>query len=106
MRKAKKKRDTSGELDLFDVIERRSKDEEGSVWQGAAGRYVFSHLQPNTAGRREPIANVILNNRFLTGLFQSSRSNVFTGDMKDAGRRRFMVFKVVSADKMEVHIQK
>jgi len=106
MNKAKRKKDSINQLDLFDVITRTSKDEEGSVWQGEAGRYVFSHLQPKAGRRREPIANVILNNRFLTGLFQSSRSNVYTGDMRDTGRRRFMVFKVVSADRMEVHIQK
>jgi len=56
MNKAKRKKDSINQLDLFDVITRTSKDEEGSVWQGEAGRYVFSHLQPKAGRRREPIA--------------------------------------------------
>jgi len=101
------RRDNKNELDLFDVISRVKKDEGGSIWQGQKGLYIIRHIEGNPSGRRKvPLAKVILNHQFLTGLFASKRSEVFTGDMKDGARRRFMVFKVLDAARMEVHIQK
>lgn len=101
------RRDNKNQLDLFDVINRVKKDEFGSVWQGQKGLYIIRHIEGRPEGRKKiPLAKVILNHQFLTGLFASKRSEVFTGDMKDGERRRFMLFKVVDAAKMEVHIQK
>jgi len=104
---ARVRRDTKNELDLFDVINRVKKDEAGSIWQGQKGLYIIRHIEGDSSGRKKiPIAKVILNHQFLTGLFASRRSEIFTGDMKDGPRRRFMLFKVVDASRMEVHIQK
>ena len=101
------KRDAKNDLDLFDVIIRIKKDDSGSVWQGEQGIYIIRHMAGKPAGRRKiPIAKVILNHNFLTGLFASKRSDVFTGDIKQGERKRFMLFKVLDAAKMEVHIQK
>lgn len=104
MMKAGKKND----LQLFDIIRRIRKDDEGSIWQGEKGIYIIRHIeQPKPAGRRRvPLAKVILNHKFLTGLFASRKVEIYTGDVKDGSRKRFMLFKVIDAQQMEIQIQK
>lgn len=100
-------RSTNNDLDLFDTICRIRKDSDGSIWQGDRGLYIIRHIEAKAGGKHKiPLAKVILNHQFLTGLFASKRQDVFTGDVMESGRKRFMVFKVVSADKMDIHIQK
>lgn len=95
------------ELDFFDMIKRIRKDAEGSIWQGEKGIYIIRHIEPNpTAKRKVPLAKVILNHNFLTGLFASRKLEIYTGDVKEGKRRRFMLFKVVDAERMEIRIQK
>jgi len=104
MVKAAKKND----LQLFDVIRRIRKDDDGSIWQGEKGIYIIRHLeQPKPAGKRKkvPLAKVILNHQFLTGLFASKKLEIYTGDVKEGSRRRFMLFKMIDAQQMEIRIQ-
>ena len=101
------KRDAKNDLDLFDVISRIKKDTDGSIWKGKKGIYIIRHIEHNPAVRHKvPLAKVILNHEFLTGLFSSQRSEIFTGDVKEGNRKRFMLFRVIDAAKMEIHIQK
>lgn len=100
-------RSTKNDLDLFDRISRIRKDEDGSIWKGEKGIYIIRHLQNRPVGKKKvPLAKVILNHEFLTGLFQSSRQAVFTGDIKNGKRKRLLLFHVVNAENMEIHIQK
>jgi len=100
-------KNTKNDLALFDTISRIRKDDDGSIWKGTKGIYIIRHMEAKADGRRKvPLAKVILNHQFLTGLFQSIRPAVFTGDVKEGGRKRFMLFNVVGAERMEIHIQK
>lgn len=101
----KKRRQLAGDkwqLADFDTLQREKKSEGGSVWKGKRGLYIIRHLDKH--GEHLPIAKVILNNEFLTGLFRTKNNAIFSGDMELEGKKRFLLFKMVASEKMEVTI--
>lgn len=93
-------------LVIYDVIRQEAKDSEGSIWKGDKGIYIIRHIEGKPKGRKKmPLAKVILNHQFLTGLFESKRRGIYTGDVKEGNRRRFLLFRVLNAKQMEIHIQ-
>lgn len=87
----------------FDQLQQVRKSPEGSIWQGGKGIYVIRHIE-GKAGARLPLAKVILNNQFLTGLFRTKNNAIYSGDMKEGGKKRFLLFKIVDSGKMEVKV--
>lgn len=68
------------EKQLFDSLNLVSMDEKGdSVWIGQGGcRYVFCKLK-SSEGR--PVAKVIRDGKFLTGLFKTKERGIYSGDI-------------------------
>lgn len=91
------------QLGKFDILQQLKRNEEGSIWKGDRGIYVIRHLD-GKKGKKSPIANVILNNEFLTGLFKTRNSAFYAGDMKEGGAKKFLLFKVVDSGTMEVKV--
>lgn len=101
----RKKRSASEKWQLkdFDILNIEKKSESGSIWKGERGLYIIRHLEKQ--GEHLPVAKVILNNEYLTGLFRTKNSAIFSGDLRqDGGKRKFLLFKVLAADKMQVEI--
>lgn len=79
------------QLEKYDSLRMLKKGEGASVWRGERGLYIIQHLK-GSAGRRSPLANVILNNEFLTGLFRTKKKAFFSGDIKEDGEKKFLLF--------------
>lgn len=93
------------QLELFDRLKRIRKDEKGSIWKGERGLYIIRHLEHNKQpNRHSPLAKVILNSEFLTGLFRTKNSAIYSGDMKEEGKKRFLLFKFEKDGNIEVKI--
>jgi hypothetical protein len=84
----------------FDVLKKTSQDEKTSLWQGSKGTYVFESVPTISAG--QPIKWVYLNRQYLSGLFKTKKPSDFSADVKEPDRRRYLIFRVVGADAMEV----
>lgn len=93
------------QLELFDRLKRIRKDEKGSIWKGDRGLYIIRHLEYSKQPKRHsPLAKVILNSEFLTGLFRTRNSAIYSGDMKEEGKKRFLLFKFEKDGNIEVKI--
>ena len=95
---------------IFDTITLERKDSDGSIWKGGKGIYIIRHTEQQEKEQEKekkkvPVAKVILNHEFLTGLFRSTRPAIFTGDVRQGGRRLFMLFHVKGVDCIEIHVQ-
>jgi len=95
----KAKRDTV----LFDSIvkARDMVDGKGTIWTGAKGTYIIRHMGPQEIGH--PVAKVLLNSQYLTGLFRTRDRTVFSADMK-AGKdsKIYLLFMVVGEGQMRI----
>jgi len=91
------------QLEIFDRLKRIRKDDKGSIWRGDKGLYIIRHLErmPQT-GKHSPLAKVILNSEFLTGLFRTKNSAIFSGDIKEDGKRKFLLFKFENNEQIEI----
>jgi len=81
------------EFDIMNIVRR---DNEGSIWKGAKGVYVIRHLQQPRNRKRAPVAKVILNNEFLTGLFRTRNRKLFVGDIRTPEGRKLLRFKTLN----------
>lgn len=100
---AGRKKKEKFELEIFDRLQRVRKDEKGSIWRGERGLYIIRHLEPlPPAGRHSPLAKVILNSEFLTGLFRTKNSAIYSGDIREDGKRRFLLFKFAGSEEIEI----
>lgn len=97
--KVKTKRNTV----LFDnlVKARDMVDGLGTIWTGAKGTYIIRHMEPRRAGF--PVAKVLLNSQYLTGLFRTRDKSVYSADMK-AGKdnKIYLLFMVVGEGQMRI----
>jgi len=84
------------QFEQFDILNIVRKDGEGSIWKGAKGVYVIRHLQAAAGGKKAPVAKVILNNEFLTGLFRTRNRKLFVGDIRTPEGRKLLRFKAVN----------
>lgn len=84
----------------FDSIRKIRTAPDGSGWTGDKGDYFFKHLPE--AGANKPITQVHFNHSFLTGLFRTKDAKVFTGDIKRADGKTYLVFKVKEKDNIEI----
>jgi len=87
---AVKKDKNKWQLEKYDSLQMLKRGEAATVWRGDRGLYVIQHLK-SSAGRG-PLANVILNNEFLTGLFRTKKKSFFSGDIKEDGKKKFLLF--------------
>jgi len=87
-------------LVLFDSITRQSKNEKVSVWSGKLGTYVFK--SSGKAGSRTPVSQVYLNREYFTGVFRTKDSSTFSGDIKEIDRKRYLIFKIVGLEKIDI----
>lgn len=79
------------QLESFDSLRMLKKGDNGSIWQGNKGLYVIQHLEEQP-GLRTPFAKVILNNKFLTGLFRTKKKLFYSGDIKEGKNKKFLLF--------------
>ena len=84
----------------FDIMNIVRKDSQGSIWKGAKGVYVIRHLQQPKGKRKAPVAKVILNNEFLTGLFRTKNRRLFVGDIRTPEGRQLLRFKTLNSFQM------
>ena len=84
----------------FDDLKLLSKTEEGSGWQGEKGYYYFKPV--DKIGARQPIRQVYLNRKYLTGLFDSKKKGVYFGDMKLPDGKKYLQFQVQGSDTMKI----
>jgi len=79
------------QLESFDSLRMVKKADNGSVWQGAKGLYIIQRLEAEP-GSRVPFAKVILNSKFLTGIFKTKKKKFYSGDIKEGGKKKFLLF--------------
>lgn len=104
---AAKKKKEQFQLEMFDRLQRVRKDEKGSIYRGERGLYIIRHLEPQPqAGLHSPLAKVILNSEFLTGLFRTKNRAIFSGDIKEDGKRKFLLFKFNDTGEIEIKSSK
>ena len=84
----------------FDTMNVVRKDSQGSIWKGAKGVYVIRHLSQPKNKRKAPVAKVILNNEFLTGLFRTRNRKLFVGDIRTPEGRKLLRFKAINSFQM------
>lgn len=77
---------------LFDTIHMidKLKTGDGTVWQGDRGTYVIKHTDGGTPNR--PVAHVMLNSKYFTGLFRTKHRGIFSGDIKTAAGKIYLLF--------------
>jgi len=91
------------QLEIFDRLQRVRRDEKGSIYRGERGLYIIRHLEPlPQAGRHSPLAKVILNSEFLTGLFRTKNRAIFSGDIREDSKRKFLLFKFEDNGEIEI----
>jgi len=83
---------------VFDVIQQvdRLNDQTGTVWRGEKGTYIFKHTGNRT--RHKPVAHVLLNSKYLTGLFATDKKGIFSGDIKTSTGKVYLLFVVHDHD--------
>ena len=89
---------------IYDSLTMISQDEKGdSVWRGKNGsRYVFCKLG---GGGKKPVAKVIRDGVFLTGLFRTKNRGVYSGDiLLSDGSKKYLQAKVVERGRMDIYI--
>jgi hypothetical protein len=95
---AGKKKQKRKLVDSLSLIEER---EACSLWSGSQGVYVFDKVEK--AGDRSPVAKIYKNRQYYTGLFETKRPNIFSGDIKENDRRKYLIFKVNRAGRVEIY---
>lgn len=81
-------------------LEKREEDTGISLWTGDRGTYV---LEPtNKVEVNRPIMRVYQNRKYLTGLFTGRRPGEFSGDMKEVDRKRYLTFRKVDPETLEI----
>jgi len=88
------------QFEQFDILNIVRKDGEGSIWKGAKGVYVIRHLQAAAGRKKAPVAKVILNNEFLTGLFRTRNRRLFVGDIRTPEGRKLLRFKTLNSSQI------
>lgn len=84
-------------FEQFDIMNIVRKDSQGSIWKGEKGVYVIRHLQQPKSKKKAPVAKVILNNEFLTGLFRTRNRKLFVGDIRTPEGRQLLRFKTLNS---------
>lgn len=87
-----KKQAAKKQRPLFDTIHMidKLKTGDGTVWQGDRGTYVIKHTDSDTP--RRPVAHVMLNSKYLTGLFRTKQCGIFSGDIKTPAGKAYLLF--------------
>jgi len=80
---------------VFDIIKKidKLKDGTGTVWQGERGVYIIRHVEKREKPHA-PVAHVMLNSRYLSGLFRTKRKDVFSADIKTGAGKMYLLFLV------------
>jgi hypothetical protein len=92
---------TKSQKELFDVLELKRVVQDGRFYNGRKGLYFIQFINGNDSNR---VGKVILNRKFLTGLFRtkySSKVRRFIGDLRNA--KRFLIFDFVSSNRVRVY---
>jgi hypothetical protein len=76
----------------FDTLKLLKRDDQGSGWEGQKGYYYFKPV--DKVGARQPIRQVYLNRKYLTGLFDTKKKGVYFGDMKLPDGKKYLQFQV------------
>lgn len=77
----------------FDNLKLLKKDEQGSGWEGQKGYYYFKPVEK--IGARQPVRQVYLNRKYLTGLFDTNKKGIYFGDMKEPDGKVYLQFQVL-----------
>ena len=85
----------------FDTLEKVEEKESCTLWSGERGTYVFERVPEY--GERKPVRKVYLNRKYLSGLFATKNRSEYSGDIKEADSRLYLVFKVVNSERIEVY---
>jgi hypothetical protein len=97
----KKKKKAKRRKVLFDSLSKVEEREECTLWSGERGTYVFEAVKDY--GQKKPLRRVYLNRKYLTGLFGTKDKTEFSGDLKQAESRVYLVFKLVNSERIEVY---
>lgn len=82
------------------TLKNREEDTGISHWTGERGYYV---LQPTGVQQvNRPVMQVYLNRKYFSGLFTSRRSGEFSADLKEVDRKRYLRFRKVDANTLEI----
>jgi hypothetical protein len=89
-------------LKIFDILAKEKKWPDWSKWIGQDNDvYIFKHS--NDPDTKKPIAWVYRNRKYLTGLFLTKKPGQYSGDLKTNNKRIFLLFKVISGDKINIY---
>lgn len=90
-------------FDCIHMVDRLTKD-TGTVWQGEKGTYIIKHTGDKVGNG--PVAHVLLNSKYLTGLFRTRHKGIFSGDIKTGGGKVYLLFVVHDHDSNIEIVQK
>jgi hypothetical protein len=86
---------------VFDRIDKIDSlaDGAGTVWRGKNGIYIIRPVKLATGAdpNKKPVAHVILNSKYFTGLFRTKKHGVFSADILTDSGKTFLIFNVDNA---------
>lgn len=86
----------------YDRLTLKSREEDTGIshWTGERGVYV---MQPTGVVEvNRPVMRVYLNRKYFTGLFTGKRPGEFSGDLKEPDRKRYLTFRKVDPETLEI----
>lgn len=79
---------------------RDMEDTGGSIWTGKRGTYIIRHIERPAV--RRPVARVMLNSQYLTGLFRTRQKTVYSADIKAGEGKVYLLFHIVGEGKIDI----
>jgi hypothetical protein len=85
---------------LYDRLKKVEDRQDCTLWSGDKGLYVFERI--DQVGQGRPVRRVYLNRQYFTGLFKTRDSKEYSGDIKSIDDKRYLVFKLVDKDQIDI----
>jgi len=86
---------------LFDIIQRKTKTNVSSTWEGKKGKYFFKDTMKKASDK--PISRVWLNQKHFTDLFRTHDKNEFWGEISEFESRTRIIIKIYGAETIEIY---
>lgn len=89
-------------LVLYDTLKKRVKENGLSIWNGEKNKkYIFKSTGDIKENR--PLTYVYIGQNYLTGLFKTRESGIFSGDIKEIDGKRYLLFKVIGENEIKIY---
>ena len=103
LQKSSQKVAENGVFDRLEKVKDMDKG-QGSIWKGNRGIYIVRNRPDRKKGK--PVAQVMLNSRYLTGLFPTRDRKIYSADIRQESGKVYLLFHVMGDKKIEIHHRK